>query len=162
MARSITDAFPPIKPSAILMLAIPKVSPSGKNCVLPADLQVGDVRFTAEERPLFDESTGQDQRPVFLARKNLRLLLDTEPLDGLEVIPLARIVRDGTGFAVDPQFVPPCLNISASTRLMLICHQLMEILSEKSRVLASSNTGMGDMSGASRRGRSPTSGLGTP
>jgi type VI secretion system protein ImpJ len=105
------------------------------------------VRFTAEERPLFDESTGQDQRPVFLARKNLRLVLDTEPLDGLEVIPIARIVRDGSGFAVDPQFVPPCLNISASSRLMLICHQLMEILTEKSRVLASSNTGMGDLAG---------------
>jgi type VI secretion system protein ImpJ len=147
MARSITDAFPPIKPSAILLLAIPKVAPSGKNCVLPADLQPGDVRFTAEERPLFDESTGQDQRPVFLARKNLRLILDTEPLDGLEVIPLARIIRDGTGFAVDEQFIPPCLNITASSRLMLICRQLMEILTEKSRVLASANTGMGDLAG---------------
>ncbi len=147
LARSITEAFPPITPTAILLLAIPKVSPSGRNCVLPADVQPGDVRFTAEERDLFDESSGQDQRSVYLARKNLRLLLDTEPLDGLETLPIARIVRDGSGFAVDAQFVPPCLNISASSRLMLICHQLMEILSEKSRALALSNTGMGDLSG---------------
>jgi len=146
-ARSIKESFPPIKPTAILMLAIPKVASSGKNCVLPTDLQPADVRFTAEERPLFDESTGQDQRPVFLARKNLRLLLDTEPLEGLECIPLARIIREGAGFTTDPRFIPPCLNISASSRLMLICHQLMEILLEKSRNLASSNTGMGDLSG---------------
>ena len=113
MARSITDAFPPIKPSALLLLAIPKV--------------VAFRARIASCRPIFSLVTCVLQRKsghfsmrapdrinvrFYLARKNLRLLLDTEPLDGLEVIPIARVVRDGSGFAVDEQFVPPCLNIT--------------------------------------------------
>ena len=146
-ARSISEAFPPITPTAILLLGIPRTALSGKNCGLPAEPSNGDVRFVAEPRTMLDESSGQDQRPVYLARKNFRFLLDTEPLDGLETIPIARVVREGLGFAADEQFIPPCLNISASPRLMLLCRQLVEILTEKNRGLGLSQTSMGDLAG---------------
>ena len=64
---------------------------------------------------------GGDERPVRMGRKNIRLLLDTEPCDGLVVVPIARVSRDGSGhFMYDPDFVPPCLQISASEALMLL------------------------------------------
>ena len=54
-----------------------------------------------------------------LGRKNLRLLLDTEPAGDLLTLPVARVVRDGSGhFVYDPHFIPPVLQISASERLM--------------------------------------------
>ena len=72
-----------------------------------------------------------------LGRKNLRLLLDTEPAGDLLTLPLARVVRDGSGhFAYDPNFVPPVLRISASERLMLLVQRLIEILDEKSATIS--------------------------
>ena len=72
-----------------------------------------------------------------LGRKNLRLLLDTEPAGDLLTLPLARVVRDGAGhFAYDPTFVPPVLRISASQRLMTLVQRLIEILDEKSATIS--------------------------
>ena len=71
-----------------------------------------------------------------LGRKNLRLLLDTEPAGDLLAMPIARVVRDGAGhFAYDADFVPPVLRISASTRLMLLVQRLIEILDDKSAAI---------------------------
>ena len=71
-----------------------------------------------------------------LGRKNLRLLLDTEPAGDLLTMPIARVVRDGAGhFAYDANFVPPVLRISASTRLMLLVQRLIEILDDKSTTI---------------------------
>ena len=50
----------------------------------------------------------RDERPVRLGRKNIRLLLDTEAADDVVTLPLARIMRDGSGhFVFDPNFIPP-------------------------------------------------------
>ncbi len=92
-----------------------------------------DSRFVAESRVLHDENTGIDERPVSLGRKNFRLLVDTEPAGDLLTLPIARIVRDGSGhFVYDTIFVPPVLRTSASPRLMLLAQRLIEILDEKS------------------------------
>jgi type VI secretion system protein ImpJ len=145
-ARSIVDVFPVTRHQAVVLLGIPSSVPSGANCVLPG-APPADLRFVAESQPLFDESTGQDQRPVFFARKNLRFLLDTEVHDALDAIPVARIQREGAGFAIDGNFIPPCLNIGASPRLMLYCHQLIEILQEKSRMVAVPGASLSDLAG---------------
>ena len=55
------------------------------------------TRFVAEKRLLHDETTGVDEKPVPLGRKNIALALDTEPLEGLQSIPLARVTRDHSG-----------------------------------------------------------------
>jgi type VI secretion system protein ImpJ len=49
-------------------------------------------------------------------------------------------MRDGAGHLVlDPHFIPPCLQISASERLMLLLQRLLEILQEKSLSLGRSS-----------------------
>ena len=52
--------------------------------------------------------------------------------EGTVSFPIARIFRDGKGgFASDPEFVPPCLRISACEGLVLILHRLVQAIDEK-------------------------------
>ncbi len=141
-SRMIGDAFPPTHESLQVMLAVPRYRQDGPNCSLtPADLN-STTRYTAEEHPLCDENTGVDSRPVFLGRKNIRFIFDNENSDDLLILPIARIMRDGTGhYVYDPAFIPPCLQSSASERLMMILHRLIEILDEKSATLSISRRG---------------------
>jgi type VI secretion system protein ImpJ len=136
--RSITEVFPPARDAAVLLLGIPERKPRGFNCAL-GDTWEGppvDSRYVADRRVVPDENTGSDERPIQIARKNLRLLLDCESSEGLVTLPLARIVRNGSGhFAFDPEFVPPVLQVHASERLMLLAHRLIEILDEKAAAI---------------------------
>jgi len=135
-SRAIADLFPPTRDAIVVLLAIPPRKPNGFNCSLP-DGDSADARYTAESRVLHDENTGADERTVQLGRKNLRLLLDTEPAGDLIAMPIARVMRDGAGhFIYDANFVPPVLSIYASARLMLLLQRLIEILDEKSATIA--------------------------
>jgi type VI secretion system protein ImpJ len=134
--HAIGEHFPPTRDGITVMLGIPPRKPDGLNCAL-ADGAANGTRYLAESRVLHDENTGADERPVRLGRKNLRLLFDTEPASDLVTLPIARIVRDGKGhFALDCNFVPPVLQISASERLMLLVQRLIEILDDKSASIA--------------------------
>jgi type VI secretion system protein ImpJ len=135
-ARAIANLIPPTRDSVTVLLAIPDRRPGGRNCTTAAD-EAASARYVATPRPVHDENTGADERPVTLGRKNLTLLLDTESAEGLATLPIARVMRDGSGhFIFDPTFVPPCLQISASESLMLMLRRLIEILEEKSASMA--------------------------
>jgi type VI secretion system protein ImpJ len=134
-SRLISEHFPPVRENLTIYLAIPERTPQGRNCALSEG--ASDARYTAELRDFNDETTGGDMRPVRIGRKNIRVLLETEPMEGVACLPLARVKRDGSGrFIYDPEFVPPCLQISASERLMLLLGRLIEILEAKSTALA--------------------------
>jgi type VI secretion system protein ImpJ len=136
--RAVGELFPPTRDGVTVLLAIPPRKPDGFNCQVD-DLPPAagrDPRFVAETRVLHDQNSGADERPVRLGRKNLRLLMDTEPPGDLLTLPVARVVRDRSGhFAYDPVFVPPVLEIGASQRLMLLTQRLIEILGEKSAAI---------------------------
>src|SRR5436190_726769 len=135
-ARAIADLFPPTRDTVTVLLAIPDRKPEGLNCATDGD-EAASARYVATTCAVHDENTGSDERPVSLARKNLRLLLDTESAEGLTTLPIARVMRDTTGhFIFDPGFIPPCLQISASESLMLMLRRLIEILEEKSASMA--------------------------
>jgi type VI secretion system protein ImpJ len=136
--RAVADLFPPTRDGVVVMLAIPQRKPNGFNCALETNGANSansweTARYLAEPRVLHDENTGADERSVRLGRKNLRLLMDTEPAGDLLTLPIARVVRDGSGhFAYDANFVPPVLLVSASTRLLSMAQRLIDILDEKS------------------------------
>jgi type VI secretion system protein ImpJ len=130
--RAIANLFPPTRDSVTVLLGIPDRRPGGRNCATSGE-DGGTTRYVATPRSVHDENTGADERSVALGQKNLRLLLDTEPADGLVTLAIARVMRDGQGhFVFDPSFIPPCLQISASESLMLMLRRLIEILEEKS------------------------------
>jgi type VI secretion system protein ImpJ len=140
--RAVADLFPPTRDGIVAMLAIPPRKPNGYNCALEAG--GADSRFVAESRVLHDENSGADERAVRIGRKNLRLSMDTEPPGDLSTLPVARVVRDGSGhFVFDANFVPPVLQIGASARLLSMVQRLIEILEEKSSSITRAAAGGG-------------------
>lgn len=140
--RAIAELFPPTADSLTVHLGIPARRPQGPNCSFSANGENG--RYIAEMRTFADENTGADERPVRVGKKNMRLMLNIESFEDYVHIPIARVRRDGSGaFAYDPEFVPPCVQISASERLMLMLRRLLEILESKSVMLTRNPRGAG-------------------
>jgi type VI secretion system protein ImpJ len=95
------------------------------------------TRYLAEVILRRDENSGLSEKPIQVARKNLRLLAEGENLDGMAALPVARVVRAVSGeFALDPHFVAPALDLEASDYLMSIARRLVEILSARSATLS--------------------------
>jgi len=149
-ARYIAELFPPTLESTTVFLAVPERHTDGPNCILDSEGGQEKVRFTAEVRRLHDDNTGRDDRNVHVARKNIRFLLDLEDREGMVTLPIARVIRDGTGHLLyDPRYIPPCLQISASERLMMVSRRLVGILEEKSATLSRARGGGRGLTGFS-------------
>jgi len=139
------DATPPPRPleddwtgdrtQLDVFLALPEHRPGARNVAMsPAER---GTRYFAEVALRRDENTGLAEKPVQLARKSFRLLTDADALEGNTVLPIARVIRNATGeFQLDPQFVPPVLDITASGYLLAIARRLVEILSARSASLS--------------------------
>jgi type VI secretion system protein ImpJ len=96
-----------------------------------------NTRYLAEVTMRRDENTGLAEKPIQVARKNFRLLVEGESLEGNSTVPVCRIKRAATGeYQLDPHFVPPLIDITASEFLLAIARRLVEILTAKSSVLA--------------------------
>jgi type VI secretion system protein ImpJ len=128
-------------------LSIAEQRPGGHNVSIDA----GDrgTRYLAEVVLRRDENTGQMEKPIQVARKNFRLLVEGEVLDGFAAMPVARVSRAGTGeVGLDPHFVPPLVGIGASEYLISLLRRLVEILSARSAALAGTrrqrNQGLAD------------------
>ncbi|MGA2890385.1 MAG: type VI secretion system baseplate subunit TssK [Terracidiphilus sp.] len=114
----------------ILYLAIPPRHDEGLDCDVATDSF--STRYSPVQRNRRDDSVGQGEFNVSFARKNLALLSKSQLGEDTVFFPIARVVRDGHGgFACDPEFIPPCLRIGASERLVLLLHRLAQAIEEK-------------------------------
>ena len=121
--------------SVDVYLAIPHHRERGLNVSIAE--RNADTRYISEVVDLSDENTGGSAKPVQLARKNIRFLIEGEAREGCTYLRTARIKRTAAGsLQQDPQFIPPVLNISASDFLIGITRRLVEILAAKSSILA--------------------------
>ncbi len=134
---NINELFSTTRESLLVLLAVPERRPDGPNCALDSEPTQVEVRYQAEILTLPDENTGRDEKQIQVGRKNIRFALETQDNTGLVTLPVARVIRDGSGrFIFDPSFIPPCLQISASERLLVIARTLVDILDEKSASLS--------------------------
>src|SRR5206468_11630750 len=116
-------------------LAIPEYRYGGMNVAATADDR--NTRFVAEVLVRRDENTGLAEKPILVARKNFRLLVEGDSLEGHIALPVARVTRAPTGeYQLDLRFVPPVIDIAASDYLLSIARRLVELLSAKSSLLA--------------------------
>jgi type VI secretion system protein ImpJ len=129
----IADLFSPTQSSHLLLLGLPEAAPGRANTAMNGDDDAAArLRFSVEQRAMPDETTGADERPVPMARKNFRLLLDTEPTGGLVTLPIARVQRGGDGqFVYDAAFVGPTLRLAGSARLRELTARLIEMLESR-------------------------------
>jgi len=142
-SRSFAGLFTPTADHLTLALAVPRWIPEGKNCELEI-IANDSSRYACQVETLHDENTGRDEKQVPLGRKNLRLIVESEANASLLTLPVARVIRDGAGrFVNDPTFIPPCLQSSASPRLMSLLNRLVEILEDKSTAVSQEQSQQG-------------------
>ena len=128
-AAHLNDLFSSIDSEITLFLAIPPMQDQGLDCDQGGGL---NTRYSAVQRTLRDDSVGQGESTVSFARKNLVLLSQAQLSAETVSFPIARVFRDGNGgFASDPEFIPPCLRISASASLVMLLHRLAQAIEEK-------------------------------
>src|SRR5690606_6315658 len=96
-----------------------------------------NARYLAEVVLRRDENTGLGEKPIQVARRNLRLIADGESLEGSIALPVARLRRGAGGVAeLDDSFIPPLVDIAGSHALMSMARRLVELLSAKSSTLS--------------------------
>ena len=132
--RNIQEAFPPLRDTVDVLLAVPAYVDGGANCALEPPAGVPETRYVSGSCSLTDETTGRDEKTVQVARKSLRLMLDTEPAGGLISLPVARVRRDGAGhFIYDENFIPPLLSVGASPVLMSMLRRLLQAMEQTAK-----------------------------
>lgn len=100
--------------------------------------RVANSRYVAEISTVRDDNTGYGEKPVQIARKNLRLLAETENREGSTALRIAKVEKTETGsFRLNDRFVPPLLEVSASPYLRGMVNGILEILSAKSTQVSS-------------------------
>jgi len=129
----VRDLFSPTQESHLVLLAIPPYQPDRSNFAVNGEANGSGARYRAASASMLDDTTGRDERPVDVGRKNIRLTLDTPADQAMVVLPIARVQRDGAGhFMYDPEYIPPSIQVGASDRLMQLLQRLVEILDAKS------------------------------
>ncbi len=133
--KPIEPLFEPEQTSLNVYLALPHYRERGLNVAVGR--QKADTRYLAEVAVVRDENTGSTERPIQLAQKNFRFLVEGESRQGMSALQIARINKTASGtLQLDPRFVPPLLDFAASDYLTTIARRLVEILSAKSSMLA--------------------------
>lgn len=133
-AKPLAGHFDAETQSLDVYLTIPNYRERGFN--VASARRDADTRYRAEVEMIRDENTGQSEKPVLLARKNLRLAVEAENREGSSTLRLARVRKTAAGlFQLDPRFVPPLIDFAASDYLLTIARRLVEILSAKSSEL---------------------------
>lgn len=139
--KPLEEAWGPDQTTLDVYLAVPEFREDGHNVAAAANgsgkVREGSTRYLAEVLLRRDENTGLTEKPIQVARKNLRILVEGESLEGSVALPVARVRRAASGeMELDPHFVPPLVDVQASDYMMAVLRRLVEILSAKSSALA--------------------------
>lgn len=122
---------------ADVFLAIPEHKERGLNVSVRG--RNVETRYVSTVVDVQDENLGGSEKPIQIAKKNFRLLVDSESREGCTAIRIARVRRAASGtLQLDPQFIPPLLEIGANEHLLNTTRRLVEILAAKSSILAGS------------------------
>jgi type VI secretion system protein ImpJ len=150
---SLADRFLPIRDAHIVFLAMPAWRPDtanvtssnglaaelGSSVHAPDDGDAHITRYVETVATVRDETSGEDATEIHFAAKRLRLALDHEVSSSDVALPVARVRRDGSGrYVVDPDYVPPALQIGASERLLEILRSVIGMLEAKGASLSAS------------------------
>lgn len=134
-SRILDECFHDGRSECVFFLAIPQTRNGGIN-IGPRNTGLS-TRFYTELQMLRDENSSGTEKPVSLARKNLRIIASGENLEGSVTLPFARVLRTEAGqYRLDSNFIPPMLNANASERLASILRGLIEVLISRSGQLA--------------------------
>jgi type VI secretion system protein ImpJ len=134
-SRVLDECFQDGRSACVFYLAIPQSRNGGINVELR---RTGlSTRFYSELQMLRDENSSGTEKPVSLARKNLKIIADGENLEGLVTLPLVRVLHtEGGQYRLDDNFIAPTINANASDRLTGILRGLVEVIVSRGGQLA--------------------------
>ncbi|HSK72981.1 MAG TPA: type VI secretion system baseplate subunit TssK, partial [Pyrinomonadaceae bacterium] len=131
--RPVGNHFHPEQSKLGVHLAIPAKKIGEANYQASGAKANNNLRFLQEGGMVKDETTGTNAQPLSYAKSNLRIIFDDELRDGFTSIKIAELERTPTGqLQISEEYIPPILQASASSWLVNIMRQLVEILITKS------------------------------
>ena len=113
-------------------LALPlEPAASASPCCPSANGDGRGSRYLPSCATVADENSRQSELEIATARKNLRILLSSEPGDGYERMKIAELgVNDGA-IAINDAYVPPSLILAASPHLQSVLGRLSQTLAQR-------------------------------
>jgi type VI secretion system protein ImpJ len=133
-SKALAEQFEPGSKSLDVYLTVPDYRQRGLNVSAGSD---GSSRYVVEVTTFRDENTGTNEKPLQIARKNMRLLAENENREGCSVLRIANVERTDAGtFRLNPRFIPPLLKIRCNEYLMGLLRGLIEVMSARSSQLA--------------------------
>jgi type VI secretion system protein ImpJ len=127
-------SWPADESAVFIHLGIPEYRNDGWN--VATDRTAG-ARYVSDVVLRRDENTGLAEKPIEIARKNFRVMVGREPLDGYSTLTVARAVREpGGSIRLDPHFIPPVLDVACSPFLTALMSKLFERMSARSAELS--------------------------
>jgi type VI secretion system protein ImpJ len=134
-SKALAEQFETGSKSLDVYLTVPDYRQRGLNVSAGPD---GSSRYLVEVTTFRDENTGAGEKPLQIARKNMRLLAENENREGCSVLRIANVERTDAGtFRLNPRFIPPLLKIRCNEYLMGLLRGLIEVMSARSSQLAS-------------------------
>ena len=135
--RLLEPCWRPDQQSLDVYLAVPERRPGSYQVSSSADDR--PTRYVIDVLYQRDETDGRAEKPIQIARKNVRLVAQGESLEGSAACRIARVRRGAGGeYVLDPQCVPPLLDIGASEMVLAIVRRLVELLAARSTALSGS------------------------
>jgi len=134
-SKALADYFDPGVRDLDFYLTVPDYKQKGLNV---AGLgRTASSRYLAEIATVRDDNTGMNEKPVQIARKNLRLLAANENREGSTALRIANIERTEAGaFRLNTRFVPPLLEVRASDYLRSLINGILEKLAARSALIS--------------------------
>lgn len=131
-ARAISEHFGERDTSLLVYLTLPKTSSEFANYTREhqssATQDNGALRYQIIDQSLKDNGRQNSERRIEVLRPEFQLAFGSEARDGKDSLPIARLLRTaGQGYSLDPDFVPPCVNLSAAPSLRNQLHRLLEL-----------------------------------
>ncbi len=136
-SRSLEEAFGPTESSLGVYLALPTARRGSPLVRMGGEGKAIQTRYACEYVTLPDTVTGEGEREIGYAKKQLQILFSSEELNEYDCLKIAEIVRNPEGgMALNHRFVPSSLALGASTFLRNFVKGLLEVCSAKSDSLS--------------------------
>jgi type VI secretion system protein ImpJ len=134
--RSFDDIFAPASEKMDVFLAVPLLTQGGSNCRFNGSGGSDNTRYILQYSDMPDMNTGSNLRSVGMAKSNFQFKFGDESLDDYSYIKLGEITRASDGrYDMNSEYIPSCLNTSASEALTGIMRSIVGMLVSKSKEL---------------------------
>lgn len=115
-------------------LGLPALRPGAPGVKMEENAK--DARYRRQFATLPDEVTGEGEREIAYAKKELKILFSGDNLEGYDYLKIAEVERAATGaLQLREPYIPPALSLLASDNLVNMARGLLELLAAKSNAL---------------------------